>query len=151
MFDIEQKRQQQLVGRVEKIEVRYLGLPEDVTLIMNKGISTPYNCAQREYSFAWPAIKWKLMMYDMLITDLTDLHCKKSVLALVDGKLPWDIHTPLQDTCTLQLLRFDDADPHLANKSASTNQSKSPDRLVTFNNLCCLLFSGHSGAPVRSC
>lgn len=38
-----------MVGRIEKIEVRYLGLPDDVTLIMNKGISTPYNCAQREY------------------------------------------------------------------------------------------------------
>lgn len=49
-------------------------------------------------------------------TDLSDVHCKKSVLALIDGQLPLDIHSPLQDTCTLQLLRFDDADPLLANK-----------------------------------
>lgn len=49
LFDAEQKRQREQVGRIEKIEVRYLGVPEDVTLIMNKGISTPYNCAQRMY------------------------------------------------------------------------------------------------------
>lgn len=52
LFDTEQKRQLDQVGRIEKIEVRYLGLPEDTTLIMNKAISTPYNCAQREYSFS---------------------------------------------------------------------------------------------------
>lgn len=47
LFTLEQKRQREQIGRIEKIEVRYLGLPNDTTLIMNKGISTPYNCAQR--------------------------------------------------------------------------------------------------------
>lgn len=47
LFSIEQKRQRDNVGRIEKIEVRYLGIPKDTTLIMNKGLSTPYNCAQR--------------------------------------------------------------------------------------------------------
>lgn len=50
IFDSEQKRQRDSVGRIEKIEVRYLGLPQDETMIMNKHISTPFNCAQRE----WP-------------------------------------------------------------------------------------------------
>lgn len=53
LFDAEQKRQREQVGRIDKIEVRYLGLPEDVTLVMNKGISTPYNCAQRMYQINW--------------------------------------------------------------------------------------------------
>lgn len=48
IFDYEQKRQRESVGRIEKIEVRYLGLPQDDTMIMNKNISTPFNCAQRE-------------------------------------------------------------------------------------------------------
>lgn len=48
LFDLEKKRQRDAVGRIEKIEVRYLGLPEDTTLIMNKNLSTPYNCAQRK-------------------------------------------------------------------------------------------------------
>lgn len=48
LFDLEKKRQRDVVGRIEKIEVRYLGLPEDCTLVMNKNLSTPYNCAQRK-------------------------------------------------------------------------------------------------------
>lgn len=48
LFDLEKKRQREAVGRIEKIEVRYLGLPEDITLVMNKNLSTPYNCAQRK-------------------------------------------------------------------------------------------------------
>uniref|UniRef100_T1GW30 Uncharacterized protein n=1 Tax=Megaselia scalaris TaxID=36166 RepID=T1GW30_MEGSC len=58
IFNEEQRRQKESVGRIEKIEVRYLGLPEDVTLIMNKGISTPFNCAQH----------------------LSEGHCKRSAL-----------------------------------------------------------------------
>lgn len=47
-FSLEQKRQLEEVGRIEKMEVRYLGFPNDVTLVMNKGLSTPYECAQRK-------------------------------------------------------------------------------------------------------
>jgi len=47
LFTKEKKRQKENVGRIEKIEVHYTGTPEDVTLVMNKGISTPFNCAQR--------------------------------------------------------------------------------------------------------
>lgn len=48
LFDLEKRRQKDAVGRIEKIEVRYLGLPEDMTLVMNKNLSTPYSCAQRK-------------------------------------------------------------------------------------------------------
>lgn len=48
LFSLEKKRQKENVGRLDKIEVRYLGIPNDVTLIMNKGLSTPFNCAQRK-------------------------------------------------------------------------------------------------------
>jgi len=47
LFDKEQKRQREAVGRIEKITVKYVGVPENVTLSMNKGISTPFHCAQR--------------------------------------------------------------------------------------------------------
>lgn len=47
LFDNEQKRQKEAVGRIEKITVKYNGVPENVTLSMNKGISTPYHCAKR--------------------------------------------------------------------------------------------------------
>ncbi|XP_053953439.1 39S ribosomal protein L39, mitochondrial [Anastrepha ludens] len=95
LFTQEQRRQKEAIGRVEKIEVRYLGLPQDVTLAMNSYLSTPYNCAQH----------------------LSEGHCKRSALALVDGNVPWDMHRPLTETCTLQLLNFTVADPHLVNKA----------------------------------
>ena len=48
MFTIEKQRQIDQIPRVNKIEVQYKGIPEDVTLYMNKGLSTPFNVAQRE-------------------------------------------------------------------------------------------------------
>ena len=48
LFTQETQRQAALVTDVEKIEVRYEGHPEDCTLIMNKDMSTPYNCSQRK-------------------------------------------------------------------------------------------------------
>lgn len=50
IFNEELKRQQNAVGRIEKINVVYKGLPEEAELIMNKNLSTPYNCAQRKYT-----------------------------------------------------------------------------------------------------
>ena len=51
MFDKEKQRQLNLIPRIDKIEVRYNGVPEDVNLSMNKGISTPFNVAQRKKSY----------------------------------------------------------------------------------------------------
>jgi len=36
------------IGRITKIQVEYKGVPENAQLIMNRNISTPYNCAQRK-------------------------------------------------------------------------------------------------------
>jgi len=48
LFGQEKARQLALVSRIEKIEVRHVGPPEDCVLLMNKGLSTPFNCAMRE-------------------------------------------------------------------------------------------------------
>jgi len=49
LFDEELKRQRSLIARVEKISVTYQDKEKNETvLIMNNGISTPYNCAQRK-------------------------------------------------------------------------------------------------------
>ncbi|EDW26252.1 GL25954 [Drosophila persimilis] len=95
LFTQEQRRQREAIGRIDKIEVRYLGLPEDVTLVMNNQISTPFNCAQH----------------------LSEGHCRRSALALIDGSVPWDMHRPLQESCTLQLLNFNISEPHVVNKA----------------------------------
>lgn len=48
LFNLEKKRQRESLGRIEKIEVNYVGLPEPMQLVMNKEISTPYDCAKRK-------------------------------------------------------------------------------------------------------
>ena len=47
LFNKEKQRQIDQIPRVEKIQVHYKGVPEDVTLYINKGLSTPFNVAQR--------------------------------------------------------------------------------------------------------
>ncbi|KAI5732847.1 hypothetical protein M8J76_004797 [Diaphorina citri] len=95
IFNKEFKRQQNAVGRIEKINVTYKGLPEDAELIMNKNLSTPYNCAQH----------------------MSEMLCDRSVLALIDGVKLWDMHRPLESDCELQLLHFYDSDPYHSNRT----------------------------------
>lgn len=47
LFNKEKARQAALITRVEKIRVEHKGPPENCTLLMNKGLSTPFNCAMR--------------------------------------------------------------------------------------------------------
>ncbi|XP_052860351.1 39S ribosomal protein L39, mitochondrial [Anopheles cruzii] len=94
LFSEEQRRQRENVGRIEKIEVRYLGLPHDTTLVMNRELSTPYDCARH----------------------IGEKYFRQSALALLDNKTPWDMRRPLRDSCTLQLLNFTSPEPHIANK-----------------------------------
>ncbi|KAK7471490.1 hypothetical protein BaRGS_00035884 [Batillaria attramentaria] len=92
LFEAEKQRQLSLISRVEKIEVQYKGVPEDCTLVMNKGLSTPFNCAMH----------------------IQELLMSRSALALVDGE-PWDMHRPLSSGCQLQFLHFQDGDPAAVN------------------------------------
>lgn len=115
LFTLEQRRQRDRVGRMEKIEIRFQGLPNDTTLIMNKGLSTPFNCAQR---------KQFVCVYSILISinstfssDLSERHCNASAIALINGNIPWDMHRPLEESSTLQLLNFHVADPHIVNRA----------------------------------
>ncbi|XP_026728613.1 39S ribosomal protein L39, mitochondrial isoform X1 [Trichoplusia ni] len=95
LFMLEKKRQYDKVGRIEKIEVQYKGLPNECTLIMNKDISTPYDCARH----------------------LSQFHMETSALALIDNTIYWDMHRPLTENCTLELQSFTCADPHQVNRA----------------------------------
>ncbi|KAL0811791.1 hypothetical protein ABMA28_009221 [Loxostege sticticalis] len=95
LFTLEKKRQAENVGRIEKIEVKYRGVPNDCTLVMNKGISTPYDCARH----------------------LSEWHVDTSALALLDGTVYWDMHRPLTENCTLELQNFTVAEPQQVNKA----------------------------------
>jgi len=94
MFEDEKKRQLNLIPRLEKIEVHYRGVPEDATLILNKNISTPFNIAQHIREFL----------------------CDRSALALVNGQL-WDMHRPLEEDCTVELLHFQCDEPFHLNRA----------------------------------
>ena len=48
LFEKEKARQRALITRIEKIKVDHYGVPEECTLLMNKGLSTPFNCAMRK-------------------------------------------------------------------------------------------------------
>uniref|UniRef100_G1NNT5 Large ribosomal subunit protein mL39 n=1 Tax=Meleagris gallopavo TaxID=9103 RepID=G1NNT5_MELGA len=95
LFTKEKERQLSLYPRIEKIEVKYTGKSHPGSVfVMNKALSTPYNCAMH----------------------LSEWHCKKSVLALVDGEV-WDMYRPLTKSCEIQFLTFKDEDPEEVNKA----------------------------------
>ncbi|XP_044522830.1 39S ribosomal protein L39, mitochondrial [Gracilinanus agilis] len=95
LFNREKKRQLSLNPRTEKIEVKHVGKTDPgVTFLMNKNLSTPYNCAMH----------------------LSEWYCKKSILALVDGQ-PWDMNKPLTKSCEIKFLTFKDEDPEEVNKA----------------------------------
>ncbi|XP_071111344.1 large ribosomal subunit protein mL39-like isoform X1 [Haliotis cracherodii] len=94
IFDEERKRQLSLITRIEKIQVEHVGPPEDCSLVMNRGLSTPFNCAMH--------------IQELLMT--------RSALALVNGQ-PWDMHRPLEEDCEIQFLHFRDEDPRTLNNA----------------------------------
>ncbi|KAI4469273.1 mitochondrial ribosome protein l39/prolyl-trna ligase family member [Holotrichia oblita] len=94
LFGLEKKRQREAVGRIEKIEVQYEGVPENATLIMNKNLSTPYDCAKH----------------------INEMIMNRSVVAVLNDTL-WHMHKPIPDSCKLELLHFKIAQPSLVNKA----------------------------------
>ncbi|XP_054154310.1 39S ribosomal protein L39, mitochondrial-like [Oppia nitens] len=101
LFDLEKKRQSDLVTRIEKITVSVVNPygntdeSETINLLMNKDISTPYHCSQH---------------IDQMITN-------RSVVALIDDKTYWDIHRPLVSDCQLRFKHFKEPNPYFANKT----------------------------------
>ncbi|XP_053312806.1 39S ribosomal protein L39, mitochondrial [Spea bombifrons] len=95
LFNKEKERQLSLQPRIEKIEVKHVGkTAPDTVFVMNKGVSTPYNCTMH----------------------LSEWYGTRSVLALVDGEL-WDMYKPLTKSCTIQFLTFKDENPEEVNKA----------------------------------
>ena len=92
LFNEEQERQRALVSRIEKIEVileKPFPTHDDVVLMMNRSISTPYDCA----------------------AHISELLRNRSALAVVDGTESWHMHQPLANSCHLRLLHFKHDDP----------------------------------------
>lgn len=81
IFDKEKKRQISNVGRIEKIEVKYLSPQTEATLVMNKNLSTPHDCTKH----------------------ISESVASVAALAMVDGN-PWDVNRPLVNDCELKIL-----------------------------------------------
>eukprot|EP00095_Tigriopus_kingsejongensis_P006274 maker-scaffold990_size72856-snap-gene-0.22 protein:Tk06274 transcript:maker-scaffold990_size72856-snap-gene-0.22-mRNA-1 annotation:"mitochondrial 39s ribosomal protein l39" len=94
LFAQEQTRQLNQIPRLERIQVQYKGIPEDSMLSLNKSMSTPYNVAQH----------------------LAEYLMERSALALVNGKI-WDMHRPLEEDCTVELMHFRQDDPFQVNRA----------------------------------
>uniref|UniRef100_A0A5S6QXM1 TGS domain-containing protein n=1 Tax=Trichuris muris TaxID=70415 RepID=A0A5S6QXM1_TRIMR len=102
LFEKEKVRQQNLIGLMEKIEVRIcdqktLGSgrsEEAVILAMNKDVSTPFDCA---------------LHISRVVAD-------RAALALVNG-IPWDMRRPLPSDCDLKFLFYTDENPFIVNKA----------------------------------
>lgn len=95
LFDKELHRQRSLIPRLEKIEVEVYDIKphENVTLLMNKNLSTPYECAQH----------------------ISELYIDRSVVAKVDNERLWDMHRPLEKDCRLTFKHFRDSAPQWVN------------------------------------
>ncbi|RZC42119.1 39S ribosomal protein L39, mitochondrial [Asbolus verrucosus] len=94
IFDNEQKKQEESIGRVEKIEIEYEGPSDKATLVMNKNISTPFDCAKH----------------------LGETIADRSAVALLNNDTLWHMHKPLPDSCKLQFLHYNIPQPALVNK-----------------------------------
>ncbi|KZC12670.1 39S ribosomal protein L39, mitochondrial [Dufourea novaeangliae] len=92
LYEEQKKRQRDAVGRIEKIQVEYQSPVETITLVMNKCISTPADCAKH----------------------ISEGVTKTSAIAFVDG-LPWDMHRPLVSDCKLQLLSLQSPKDNVVN------------------------------------
>lgn len=80
LFNEEKRRQRSAVGRIEKVKVTYQGLSDEVKLLMNKELSTPFDCAKH----------------------ISEGIATTSALASVNG-IPWDMHKPFVSDCELEL------------------------------------------------
>lgn len=81
LFDKEKRRQQSELGRIEKVEVKYKSVEDEIVMVMNRNISTPYDCARH----------------------ISEGVAKMSAIASVDGQI-WDMHRPFTGDCELQLV-----------------------------------------------
>jgi hypothetical protein len=117
-FDDTLTKHRNAVGRIEKIEVRVrnIGPNDDMTLLMNRSLSTPFHCAQH----------------------VGQLFVERSVYAKVDNQL-WDMNRPLQSDCELTLHHFREEDSTQANRVFWRSCSFLLGKVTL--SFCCLIFS----------
>lgn len=111
------------IPRVEKIEVNFIhsGIGDGATMMMNKGLSTPYNCAQHisknHVRDSVIALVKKSANTTQEVTVLDRNNSDENVVqdsgkTVLDAVredsawIPWDMHRPLECDCDLKFLKF---------------------------------------------
>lgn len=95
IFEREKNEQLAKMRRVEKIEVTVDESDESKKLVMNKGLSTPLDCARH----------------------LSSVLVQRSALAVLDNVEVWDMNRPLERDCRLRFLHFLDENPLEQNRA----------------------------------
>lgn len=119
------------VPRIEKIEVQYKGrnIADDAVMLMNKMLSTPYQCAMHiSKNFADNTVLALVKMNDrqeqqdgVIVevknedgtkneNDKSDIMPSTEIITIAEKSqpewIPWDMHRPLESDCELKLLNF---------------------------------------------
>lgn len=95
IFEREKQNQLEKLRRVEKIEIEIDDRIESKTMLMNKNLSTPMDCAKH----------------------LSSILVQRSCLALINEKIPWDMHRPLENDSNVKFLHFLDENPFEQNRA----------------------------------
>lgn len=123
LFQQELDRQRALVARINKINVIIDSVPgKDTELIMNQGISTPYDCASHLHQListrsvvaeisplnsSQPETT-EIKKLDGETSELVDETTNKEVTVVTKEEKPvyWDMHRPLEDNCRIKFRHF---------------------------------------------
>ncbi|CAF1065233.1 unnamed protein product [Didymodactylos carnosus] len=95
IYELERQSQLKQIRRIEKIEIDVQDSIQNIKLLMNKSLSTPYNCAQH----------------------ISSVLVERSCLALLDGNKIWDMNRPLEHDCQMKFLHFLEENPYEQNKA----------------------------------
>lgn len=132
LYQNELDRQRALVARIEKIKVTIDSVPGRGTqLMMNKDISTPYDCALHIHDL----LTTRSVVAELLPTPVTNSgdqsektlettletsidgpYKKTAQLSETPRSIYWDMHRPLQGNCTMRLRHFAENDVNELNK-----------------------------------
>lgn len=120
IFQEELDRQRAIVARIDKIRVIVDSIPfKGSELMMNKDISTPYDCASHLHD---------LLKTRSVVAEISSINEDNSSSETVGDKSEiditknrktstyWDMHRPLQESCRIKFRHFLEHDVGLVNK-----------------------------------
>jgi len=132
VFQQELERQKAIIARIEKIRVFIDSQPgKDTELIMNRDLSTPFDCARHIHDMLASRSVVAEIRYENTNTEskadvvepknsdgIVTSEEQETALSKVreDRPLLWDMHRPISSDCRIKFRHFTDDDPSELNK-----------------------------------